>query len=281
MKLSIITVNLNNAAGLKATLESVAVQTCQEFEHIIIDGGSSDGSVPIIKSYEETIVANRFNNKTQYPLITWVSELDKGIYDGMNKGIAHATGEYVYFLNSGDTFTDSSVIHHLLEELKQDTDIIVSRINFVDANGNYHADYQPRMQRVTLYNYLQHGIPHQAAIIKKTLFTQYGLYDLQYRIVADWEFFLRVLVLNSATLRYIDETITNFDGTGLTSKQGSEMMREIDTVLRNSVPERVYEDYKWMLSVNGDIKRVEWMQYHPYIHKVVKSIVALGRKVCK
>lgn len=281
MKLSIITVNLNNAAGLKATLESVAAQTCLEFEHIIIDGGSSDGSVPIIKSYEETIVANRLNNKTQYPLILWVSEFDKGIYDGMNKGIARATGEYVYFLNSGDTFTDSLVVQHLLEELKQDVDIFVSRINFVDAHGKYHADYQPRMQRVTLYNYMQRGIPHQAAIIKKSLFAQYGLYDLQYRIVADWDFFLRVLVLNSATLLYIDKTITNFDGTGLTSKHGSEMMREIDAVLRNSVPERVYDDYSWMQSVSGDINRIEWLQRHPFIRNIVRTIVAVGRKLAK
>lgn len=281
MKLSIITVNLNNAAGLKATLESVASQTCQEFEHIIIDGCSTDGSVPVIKSYEETIVTKRFNNKTQYPLISWVSESDKGIYDGMNKGILRAAGEYVYFLNSGDTLTTNMVIQNLYKELDGKDNIYAARINFVDANGNYHADYQPRMQKITLYNYLQYGIPHQAAIIKKILFEQYGLYDLQYRIVADWEFFLRVLVLNNVTLRYIDETIANFDGTGLTSKHGGAMMREIDTVLRNSVPERVYEDYKWLQSVSGDIRRVEWLQHHPYVHKLVRAIVAIERKVCK
>lgn len=281
MKLSIITVNLNNAAGLKATLESVAVQTCQEFEHIIIDGGSSDGSVPIIRSYEETIITNRFNGKTQYPLCSWVSEQDKGIYDGMNKGITRATGEYVYFLNSGDTLTNNIIIRNLLKELDSEDDIYAARINFTDANGKYHADYQPSMQKVSLYNYLQQGIPHQAAIIKRALFSQYGLYDLQYRIVADWEFFLRVLVLHNASLRYIDKTITNFDGTGLTSKHGGEMMREIDTVLRNSVPERVYDDYSWMQSVSGDINRIEWLQRRPFIHNIVRAIVAVGRKLAK
>lgn len=279
MKLSIITVNLNNAAGLKATLESVAVQTCQEFEHIIIDGGSSDGSVPIIRSYEETIITNRFNGKTQYPLCSWVSEQDKGIYDGMNKGITRATGEYVYFLNSGDTLTNNMIIRNLLMKLDSEDDIYAARINFTDANGKYHADYQPRMQKLTLYHYLQSGVPHQAAVIKKTLFAQYGLYNLQYRIVADWEFFLRALVLHNATLRYIDETITNFDGTGLSSKQGSAMMREIDTVMHNSFAERVYDDYKWLLSVNGDIRRVEWLHHHPFAYKIVQAIVAIGRKL--
>lgn len=104
MKLSIITINFNNEKGLKKTLESVSIQTYKNFEFIIIDGGSTDNSVNIIKEYQ--------------PIITyWLSEPDKGIYNAMNKGIAQAHGEYCIFMNSGDTFYDASTIEKSLPYL--------------------------------------------------------------------------------------------------------------------------------------------------------------------
>ena len=90
-KISIITINYNNCEGLRRTIESVVNQTCRDFEYIIIDGGSTDGSVDVIKRYADNI---------DY----WVSEPDKGIYNAMNKGIRMATGDYVQILNSGDMF---------------------------------------------------------------------------------------------------------------------------------------------------------------------------------
>ena len=142
MKISIITVNLNNAAGLKATFESVAMQTCREFEHIIIDGGSNDGSVEIIREYE-SIISNR-----KSIILKWVSEPDKGIYDGMNKGVeiasgirvvnalnrsefledknkgvSKASGEYVYFLNSGDTLATEDTIQEMIDAI-DDSDLM-------------------------------------------------------------------------------------------------------------------------------------------------------------
>lgn len=276
MKISIITVNLNNAIGLKATLESVAQQTCQDFEHVIIDAGSTDGSVDVIREYESTI------DKQKSVTLKWISEPDKGIYDGMNKGIIKASGEYLYFLNSGDTLVDKSVLESLTSELaKGEEDIIVSRINFTNSEGIYYADYQPRMTKISLFHYLQTGIPHQSALILRSLFTQYGVYDLQYRIVADWEFFLRALVLNTASLRYTNITIANFDGTGLTSTHGKEMRIEIEKVIRNHFPERVYVDYQWMQSHGADIRRMEWLQAHPCAHRLMNAIVGLGRKFSK
>lgn len=280
MKLSIITINYNNAAGLKATLDSVVVQTFREFEHIIVDGGSTDGSIEVIEEYVRKVEGvNESRNEGIH--VVWSSEPDNGIYDAMNKGIEKASGEYLYFLNGGDTLVDKFVFELLSKKLNQGEDIIVSKINFVDANGKYHADFQPRMSEISLFHFLQAGIPHQSALIHRSLFQKYGLYDLQYSIVADWEFFLRALILNNATLRYTDITIANFDGTGLTSTHGKEMMDEIAKVISNSFPRRVVLDYQWMQSNVADMRRVEWLQHHPFVHKMVNALVGVGRKIFK
>ena len=110
MKLSIITVNLNNKTGLEKTVKSVCSQTFEEFEFIIIDGGSTDGSLDIIKRYEDNISC-------------WVSEQDKGVYNAMNKGIKMAKGEYLQFLNSGDSLINSDVLNKVFKENKTE-DII-------------------------------------------------------------------------------------------------------------------------------------------------------------
>jgi len=117
-KLSIITVNLNNAEGLRKTIESVVTQTFTDFEYIIIDGGSTDGSVEIIKLYADKITY-------------WVSEPDKGIYNGMNKGIMVAKGEYCQFLNSGDWLVNENV----LKEVFADVDIVYGDLKI--PNGNF------------------------------------------------------------------------------------------------------------------------------------------------
>ncbi len=101
-KLSIITINLNNSAGLDKTMKSVLVQSFRDFEYIVIDGGSNDGSVEILKSFEKL-----YSNKTE---IIWLSETDKGIYNAMNKGIDLAHGEYLLFLNSGDSLVNPDIL---------------------------------------------------------------------------------------------------------------------------------------------------------------------------
>lgn len=279
-KLSIITINYNNAEGLRQTLASVAMQTFREFEHIIVDGGSTDGSVDVIKEYENTLKQSVTIEQSTIQ-VKWSSEPDNGIYDAMNKGIEKASGEYLYFLNGGDTFVDQIVLEQLSQILNHGEDIIVSKINFVDANGKYHADFQPRMSEISLFHFLQAGIPHQSALIHRSLFQKYGLYDLRYRIVADWEFFLRTLILNNATLCYTDITIANFDGTGLTSKHGKEMMEEISKVIGDTFPKRVVFDYQWMQSIGADMRRVEWLQHHPFVHKMVNVLIGAGRRIFK
>ena len=121
-KISIVTINYNNPSGLKKTIESVVNQTWKNFEYIIIDGGSTNGDVDIIKS---------FDNQIDY----WVSEPDKGIYNAMNKGIKKATGDFIIFINSGDNFTNSSVLEEVQSKLTSDFDIYYGDYYRIKSNS--------------------------------------------------------------------------------------------------------------------------------------------------
>nr|WP_315234326.1 glycosyltransferase family 2 protein [uncultured Flavobacterium sp.] len=192
-KLSIITINYNNLAGLQRTVESVINQTWKEFEYIVIDGGSTDGSLAFIESQSDNI---------HY----WVSEPDKGIYNAMNKGIAKASGEYLLFLNSGDDLNDLKVLEenhfHLLEK-----DIIYFDINVI-GDGIFFVKKCPA---IMTFSYLYHEtLPHQSTFIRKELFKKIGYYDEDIKIVSDWKFFIIALIKHNATYKHVDAVISTF-----------------------------------------------------------------------
>lgn len=251
MKLSIITINFNNAEGLKRTLESVYAQTYQEFEHIIIDGGSSDGSVPIMKSYEERIVTNRFNQKTQYPLISWVSECDNGIYHAMNKGIKRASGAYIQILNSGDILAAENVTERMMLELERneypsilygnmlksyDMKTIINR----DTCGN--GMYTPES---FLYFY-KGTLNHDCAYIRRDLFDKYGLYNEEMKICSDWEWYVRAIVLGDEKPIYTNIDVTIFDMNGVSENRGKNadlINKERREYLEKILPPAILHDY--------------------------------------
>lgn len=276
MKLSIITINYNNATGLKATLESVAMQSYKEFEHIIIDGGSSDGSVPIIMSYEETIIANRVNQKTQYPLITWVSEHDEGIYDAMNKGVAKSSGDYLYFLNSGDTLASQNSLQSMIEQL-DGTDIIVGRVN---------RSYQGKIMGQTdllsendmsFYNMFLHGLNHQAVIIRRDVQLAH-MYDETLQIGADWKFFVQAIVFDNAKLKFIDIVFANYDVSGISSN-AVDLRNEREKILADILPERIARDYIEIAPYYYEVIRVKWLLRHPVWYKLYRGLTTFGRKI--
>lgn len=239
MKLSIITINYNNSEGLKRTLESVVNQTNKEFEHIIVDGGSSDGSVSVIKSYEELIITNRVNSETQYPLISWVSEKDKGIYNAMNKGIEIAAGKrivnsfnrselvedknkgneenYVLMLNSGDYLVDEHVIERMTLEL-DGTDIVQGN-NIEDRNGIVYRNRGYGKSDIDMNDVLHGHFLHQSSFCRRDLFDKYGYFDESYRIVGDTKFFMNCLGLHNATFKYVDIDVANYDCNGVSAPQ--------------------------------------------------------------
>ena len=216
MKLSIITINYNNAAGLKKTLDSMAAQTCIDFEHIIVDGASSDGSVEIIREYEQSLVSNLSPLASN---LKWISEQDTGIYNAMNKGVRMAKGEYTLMLNSGDYLVDEHVIKKVLP-LLDGTDII---------QGNTIEDYAHQKVRnrgygksdIDFFDVMKGHFLHQASFCRKCLFDKYGYFDESYRMVSDTKFFMTCLGKGNSSFKYIDLDIANYDTTGISAeKQG-------------------------------------------------------------
>lgn len=228
MKLSIITVNLNNRDGLKKTIDSVVSQTYKDFEWIVIDGGSTDGSKELIEQYAEHF---------SY----WVSEPDKGIYNAMNKGIKVAKGEYLLFLNSGDWLCDEDIILGFVDG-SFTADVVDGDINFVFKNGIERANAP---DSVDFGFFLYNSLWHPSAFIRKSLFEKYGLYEEQYRIISDWEFFLRTLVVYGASYEHFHKVVSFFPFDGISANPIFE--QEIENDKRNAllkfVPDKFLDAY--------------------------------------
>jgi len=253
MRLSIVTINYNNAEGLRRTINSVAEQTCKEFEHIIIDGGSSDGSVAILKSYEEHFVTYRFNNKTQYPLITFVSEKDNGIYHAMNKGVRRASGKYIQILNSGDILASPDVMERMLSAL----DSLNSKHSLLNEDvidilyGNMiKKDYatgkiigKSKEVEYSLRQYYSSTMNHDCCYIRRNLFDKYGLYDENLKIVSDWKWFLQAIGLGNIKPVYVDIDVTIFDASGISEANLTLRNQERRQVLEELFPPAVLADY--------------------------------------
>ena len=248
MKLSIITINYNDAAGLKKTLDSVAMQTCADFEHIIVDGASTDGSLDEIIAYSQSPIANRHK-------ITWLSEPDAGIYNAMNKGIRMASGEYLLFLNSGDVLADENVVYDFIASDKREDIVAGGTLLGVDE---CLPKYPPDVLTYELF--VTDSLMHAATFIRRELFEQYGLYNEQHRIVSDWEFFVKVLVNNNCTYTTIDRLISLFDTTGISNQSSHSTLHEqerkevIDRYMPRLMPvydelvekRRICEEYQFL-----------------------------------
>ena len=242
MKLSIITINYNNAEGLRKTIASVASQTYADIEHIIVDGGSTDGSVEVIREYEQSL-ASRLSPLASN--LKWLSEPDSGIYNAMNKGIKMANGEYLLFLNSGDYLVDANTLKNVFEDAN-DVDIIYGdRINVWKDGLERNRDSFP--DHITGYFLYRGMISHQASFIKSDLFVKYGLYREDLKYGADWEFFLRTFLLYNCTYQHIYQNVVYFDCLGISSvaENNKEMWDERKRVFAETLP-AFAEDYMLM-----------------------------------
>ena len=199
-KVSIITVNKNNCTGLIKTIESVFEQSLFDYEYIIIDGGSADGSRELLSTYKEHIT---------YAL----SEKDNGIYDAMNKGIDLATGEYLQFLNSGDYLYEKETISKIVSELSGE-DIIYGNMKISDKEGITDG-LMP--DEITVEQMVRDTLWHPVSFIKKELFLNFGKYDTSYKIIADYDFFFKAIIKEKCTTKHVDQFISVFDLTGLSS----------------------------------------------------------------
>ena len=228
MKYSIITINYNNKDGLEMTIKSVLGQSFQDYEYIIIDGGSTDGSIDIIKKFESHI---------DY----WVSEPDNGVYNAMNKGIRKATGDYLNFMNSGDTYHSSSALE-TIEGLHSDDDIIIG--GYYETEKGVSHTIPP--QNVTLLTLLKYTINHQATFIKKALFDK-RLYDESYMIMADAKFNFQSIIIDNCSVKITKDIIADYDTNGISSNY--ELYKaERQRFLKELFPERVIQDYVTMFT---------------------------------
>lgn len=234
MKLSIITINYNNCDGLRKTVESVVNQTCLDFEYIIIDGGSTDGSVDVIKQYADII---------DY----WVSEPDNGIFNAMNKGIAIAKGEYLIFMNSGDCFYDNNSVMNFINSQAVE-DIVFG--NIIDDITNKRLLYLSSSE-LTASAFFNNSIPHQASFIKRDLFERYGPYDENLKIASDWKFFIYTIVFKNVSLRYVDITFARYENNGVSTSDHKE---EVEMVINSLFPKRILDDYPYVLSLK-DVRK--------------------------
>lgn len=207
--ISIITINYNNAAGLQKTIDSVIGQTYKDLEFIVIDGGSTDGSVEIIK-------------KNSGKITNWVSEKDNGIYNAQNKGAKKATGDYCLFLNSGDFLAETTTLEKAAKELTKD--IVFGDLLIEDADGKRKHGISPDV--LDVYHFMISTLWHPCTFIKRNLFEKYGYYNEDYKITADYEFFIRVILKKEVSYKHIKQFITVFNTGGIGSSDEHRTLQE-------------------------------------------------------
>ncbi len=263
-KLSIITVNLNNAAGLQKTIESVVNQTFTDYEYIIIDGGSTDESKEIIEKYAAQITY-------------WVSEPDKGIYNAMNKGILKAKGEYCLFLNSGDWLFNEKILSDVFINFPE-YDIVYG--NGYSFSKKYVIKKYEIPEKLKLSYFYSDSIFHASTFIKKELFNKYGLYNEENKIVSDWEFFIKTIFINNVVSKKIPYEISVIEEGGISRSPENKplLQKEIEKVLRNYFSPAVLElikDYenitiKYNKIVNSNSLKYVMINFFKKIYSITK-----------
>ena len=273
IKLSIITINYNNKAGLEKTVNSVLSQTFTNFEYIIIDGGSADGSTDILRQEQDRITY-------------WVSEPDKGIYNAMNKGILQAKGEYLQFLNSGDWLIDENILSKIFDE-DRTAEILYGDLNEILPTGEVKRQVPLSVERLTMANFNSNThatIQHPASFIKNTLFEK-GLYDENYKIIADIKFFIERVIMQHCTVEYLPFVITNFNLEGLSSNPAnwSKTIEERARIFSELLPPRILKDYEVLFQVKNSVllKHIPFLEKTNGLNKWINAGVGFILKVYK
>lgn len=258
-KISVITVNYNDKVGLKKTIESVINQTFQDFEFIVVDGGSTDGGKEIIEEYKE---------KIDY----WFSEPDNGIYSAMNKGIKVAKGEFIIFMNSGDIFCNKEVLDKVKSNLVDEFDIYYGDYNRVKTNSIRKKTYPEKLSFSFFYTC---SLSHQSTFIRRRLFDDVFLYNEDYKIASDWEFFIYAICYKNIPYKYLNTPISNFDFTGISSieKYKHVAKEERMQTLKKYFPLFV-QDYVLVSELSSKrFLQILHIQKYPIAWKIIKAVL--------
>lgn len=245
IKLSVITINFNDKVGLEKTIRSVISQSFTDLEFIVIDGGSTDGSVEVIKKYEKQ-------------LTYWCSEKDSGIYNAQNKGLKIAKGEYCLFLNSGDYLVNEKIVERIFSG-NYSEDILYGDM-MVDWGGG-KITLEKMHKQISLYELYIDTVWHPVSFIKRSLFERLGNYDENFKVVADYEFFFRAIFVNNASTRYIPVAISVFGFNGMSSDTAN---KAIEKAERKSVWKKYLSDSQidsLEVMLQADIKKKRKLYY--------------------
>ena len=235
MKYSIITVNLNNKEGLKRTIQSIISQDFSDYEFMVIDGGSVDGSKEVCEEFSSFITY-------------WVSEKDSGIYNGMNKGIIKAHGDFINFMNSGDTFFDNHVLSIVSEKMDGSDIIVGCDFNQSPVTGQTFTSILPT--RTSMVTFFTQTLPHQSSFIRRSLFND-SLYNENLKIVSDWEFFMKKIVYEGATIQLLNDlVVSRHEQDGISAYGVKTAMEERIAVLKELLPNGIYKDYKSLANLD-------------------------------
>ena len=269
MKLSIITINYNNCDGLKKTIESVICQSYNDYEYIVVDGDSIDGSREYIIENE-----NGWNSKRKSEvninnfIFKWISEPSNGIYNAMNKGIEIAGGDYCLFLNSGDYLYSKNVLSEFFS-LGYTEDVISGEVKtYSNFNSTSEIYSNFSTTKNTFNNFLNASLNHQATFIKRELFLIYGYYDENFQMASDFAFFLKSIALGDASFRFIKKIISYYNSDGLSHTHKLAGEKERAEILKKLVPNYILEDYK-----EGYIEKVNIVNTFPLSRFIFKILL--------
>lgn len=227
MKLTLITATYNSATSIKNCLDSVASQDYNDLEYLIIDGKSTDDTLNIVKEYQQ-----------KYPYIKLISEKDYGIYDALNKGIQFASGDVIGFVHSDDLLANNHILSDLVKQLKTgQLDGVYGDLQYVDK---VDLNKVIRLWKSCAFkpSLLKQGwMPaHPTLFLKKEVYEKHGLFDLTYKIAADYDFMLRILKDDSLKFGYLPKVITKM-------RLGGASNRSLKNIIQ-----KTKEDYRAILS---------------------------------
>ncbi len=212
-KLSVITVTYNAERTLERTLKSVREQSYPHIEHIVVDGKSKDNTVSLIKQYEN-------------PKLKWISEPDKGLYDAMNKAAAMTSGDYLCFLNAGDTFFNSETVEKMMQTIPDnpEPDIIYGETAIVDDEGIFLRMRRLQAPKNLTWKSFKQGmlVCHQAFIVNRAIFEPY---DLRYRFSSDFDWTIKMMK-KSKSIHNTHLTLINYLSEGMTTANRKASLKE-------------------------------------------------------
>ena len=230
MKVSVVTVTYNAEKVLAKTMESVLAQTCHDYEYLIVDGKSTDGTMDIVRDFQDRVSKGEFGIQTEQ--YRWISEPDKGLYDAMNKAMGLAKGDFVWFINAGDKVYSTNTLQKVVDAIDHnpEADVVYGQTVIIDENdevlGERHRIAPANLNKKSLLDGLV--VCHQSVLVRRSMAPQY---DLGYKLTADYDWMCRVLDASRKNV-YIDDYLSKFQTAGLSSQRRKQSLKERFVIMK-------------------------------------------------